>query len=307
MRKLLTPLFVLALFNTSFAQDAQPGFLSDPLNHPMAPFYGLMILLLVVIVLVIIVAAMMIRVVNTMTERAARERAERLGIPYKPRPSFWSRFTTIANAAVPVEEEKSIELDHEYDGIKELDNHLPPWWKWLFYATVVWAVVYMFIYHMSGSMPLMEQEYNKEVAQAEEAKRKFLATQPKAVIDESALTYTADAGLISKGKDLYTINCAPCHKNDGGGGIGPNLTDEYWLHGGDIKDVYATIKNGVPEKGMVSWAAVMSPEQIRDVSYFVLSLQGTNPPGAKGPQGELYQAAPAAEVSADTLKAQAKL
>ena len=153
----------------------------------------------------------------------------------------------------------------------------------------------------------MEEEYQNEVAIAEEQKKKFLANQPKVAVDENTLTYTKDDAIIAKGKEIYSINCAPCHKNDGGGGIGPNLTDEYWLHGGGVKDVYATVKNGVPEKGMVSWSNVLSPEQMRDVSFFILSLKGTNPPGAKGPQGEVYNAGNDAGVKTDTARAQASL
>lgn len=308
MRKLLTSIFLLVATGTStFAQEAQnSSFWSDPLSHPETPVFALMLLLVVVVILIMIVGIAMIQVLNTLSDKAERERAEKAGLAYKPRPSFWSKFVQSANASVALEDEKSIELDHDYDGIKELDNHLPPWWKYLFYATVVWAGVYVVVYHFSNSLPLMEDEYRNEVALAEEQKRKFLANQPKLEIDENALSYSADAGIISKGKEIYTINCAPCHKADGGGGIGPNLADEYWLHGGDVKNIYATIKNGVPEKGMVSWATVLSPEQLRDVSFFVMSLKGSNPPGAKGPQGEVFNAG-ANEVKADTLKTQASL
>jgi cytochrome c oxidase cbb3-type subunit III len=306
MKKLLLFLSFVGLSAATHAQEAKPAtFLDDPIHHPMAPFYALMALVVVVVVLVMTVAFMMIRVLNTLTEKVAQERAEKLGIVYTPRPSFWSRFVSTVNASVPLEEEKSIELDHNYDGIKELDNHLPPWWKWLFYGTIGWAAVYIVAYHLTDSMPLMEQEYRNEVVRAEESKKKFLADQPKVEIDENTLEYKVDAAIIAKGKEIYSINCSPCHKNDGGGGIGPNLTDEFWIHGGHVKNVYATVKNGVPEKGMVSWATVLSPEQLRDVSFYVMSLNGTNPPGAKAAQGELYKAAPAIET--DSLNAQAKL
>jgi cytochrome c oxidase cbb3-type subunit III len=307
MKKLILFGFTMASGISAFAQEANSAsFWSDPVNHPMAPFYGLIALVLVVIVLVMAVAIAMIRVLNTLSERVAQERAQRLGIEYKPRPSFWSRFVKTVNDSVPLEEEEKIELDHNYDGIKELDNHLPPWWKWLFYGTIGWAAVYMIVYHYSGTLPLMEQEYKNELTKAEEVKRKFLATQPKVEIDENTLTYSADAAIIAKGKDIYAINCSPCHKNDGGGGIGPNLTDEYWIHGGDIKNIFATVKNGVPEKGMVSWASVLSPEQLRDVSFFVMSLKGSNPPGAKAPQGTPFTPA-VEEVKSDSSKAQAAL
>lgn len=304
---LISTLLIIGGFG-ALAQDAQTKtFFDDPVNHPLTPFYALVALLLVVIVLILVVGIAMIRVLNTLADRAEKERAVKEGKVFAPRPTFWKRFVQTANASVPLENEKSIELDHNYDGIKELDNHLPPWWKWLFYGTIGWAVVYMVVYHFSGSLPLMEEEYQNEVAIAEEQKKKFLANQPKVAVDENTLTYTKDDAIIAKGKEIYSINCAPCHKNDGGGGIGPNLTDEYWLHGGGVKDVYATVKNGVPEKGMVSWSNVLNPEQMRDVSFFILSLKGTNPPGAKAPQGEVYNAGNDAGVKTDTARAQASL
>ncbi len=291
---------------SAFAQDSQPvRFLDDPINHPLTPFYALLLLLVTVALLIIVIGIAMIRVVNTLADRAEKEKAVKEGREYKARPSFWNRFLQTANASVPLEDEKSIEMDHSYDGIKELDNHLPPWWKWLFYGTIGWAGIYMVVYHFTDSLPLMEDEYRHELALAEQQKQKFLAQQPKVQVDENALTYSKDDAIIAKGKEIYSINCSACHKSDGGGGIGPNLTDEYWLHGGDVKDIYAVVKNGVPEKGMVSWANVLNPEQLRDVSFFIMSLQGSNPVGAKAPQGEVYK--PLAPVQADTVRAQASL
>jgi cytochrome c oxidase cbb3-type subunit III len=307
MKKFILILLTVASGFSSFAQEVQEKtFWDDPVNHPLTPFYAILFLLGIVILLVMVVGVALIRVINTLAERAERERAEKLGLVFKPRPSFWNRFVQAANASVPLEKEETIELDHNYDGIKELDNHLPPWWKWLFYGTIGWAGVYMVVYHFSGTLPLMEEEYQTEVSLAEQQKQKFLANQPKVQIDENALTYQHDEAMITKGKELFSINCAPCHKADGGGGIGPNLTDEYWLHGGDVKGIYSTIKKGVPEKGMVAWENVLTPEQLRDVSFFIVSIKGSNPPGAKGPQGEVFKTS-APEAKADSVKAQASL
>jgi cytochrome c oxidase cbb3-type subunit III len=307
MKKLFTSILTLGLPLTSFAQAAsEPTFLSDPFSHPMTPFYVIVSLISIVILLIAFVAFSIIRVLNTLSQSIERERAVQLGVEYKPVPTFWDRFTQKANASVPVENEKSIVLNHNYDGIRELDNHLPPWWTYLFYATIVWSVVYIFVYHFSGSLPLPAKEYQDELAEAEVVRKNYLATQPQVAIDENTLTYSVDAAIITKGKEIYSINCSPCHKQDGGGSIGPNLTDAYWLHGGDVKNVYATIKNGVPEKGMVSWSAVLSPEQIRDVSFFVLSLQGSKPVGAKGPQGTAAEPV-VPEVKNDSTKTQASL
>lgn len=298
----------LVLWGTGFgvmAQEAQaPLFWQDPLNHPMSPFYGLIALIAIAIFLILIVAVYMVRVLNTLADDLARGRARRQGVAYAPRPSTWQRFVRSMNASVPLTEEKGIELEHDYDGIKELDNHLPPWWKYMFYATIVWAVVYMIVYHVADTLPLQEGEYQNQIVQAEEVKKKYLATQPKLQIDENMLSYFEDDAIIARGKELYTINCTPCHKADGGGSIGPNLTDEYSIHGGDVKSVYAVIKNGVPEKGMISWAGVMSPEQLRDVSFFVLSLQGSDPAGAKQPQGTIFNSDPGVN---DSTRTQASL
>ncbi len=291
MKRVMLLSLMMAGGSSLMAQaTAEPqSFWQDPFNHPMTPVYGLIVLICVVIALIAFVAIAMIRVLNVLSENLAKERAEKLGVPYVPQPTYWQRLMRSLNASVPVEQEGSIELDHSYDGIRELDNHLPPWWKYLFYFTIVWAVIYLIAYHVTDSLPLQIDEYQNQVAKAEEVKKQYLATQPKVEVDESTLTYIKDDAIIAKGKEIYTSYCGSCHKADGGGMIGPNLTDEYWLHGGDVKNVYAVVKNGVPEKGMISWANTLSPEQIRNVAFYVLSLQGTNPPGAKAPQGTIYK------------------
>jgi cytochrome c oxidase cbb3-type subunit III len=221
--------------------------------------------------------------------------------------SLWQRFSQKMNASVPVDQEKNIELDHSYDGIKELDNHLPPWWKWLFYGTIGWAAVYIIVFHFSNSLPLSLEEYRAEIAQAEEQARKLKSAQPEPSIDENNLLYTADAAIIEKGKLVFNNNpCGSCHRNDGGGNtIGPNLTDEYWIHGGDIKNIFNTIKNGAVDKGMPAWGKAMSPQDVRDVSFYIMSLQGTNPPNGKAPQGEIFKQT--TSVQSDSTNSQASL
>lgn len=294
MKRILS-IFVMLLCSVgAFAQQVSEtkSFWADPINHPMTPLYLVTCFVFVVVILVCFVALYMIRILNMLTNQAEKERAEKLGIVYVPKPSWFSRFSQTMNASVPLELEKNIELDHNYDGIKELDNHLPPWWKWLFYGTIGWGAVYLFLFHISNSLPLSLDEYQTEVAMAEEQARKIKASQPQAEVDENALTFTLDSvSVIAKGKSVFMDNnCGSCHRTDGGGnGIGPNLTDQYWLHGGHIKNVFGTIKNGVVEKGMPAWGKSLSPQQVRDVTFFVLSLQGTNPANGKAPQGELYK------------------
>ena len=199
--------------------------------------------------------------------------------------------------SVPVEKEEEVLLDHDYDGIRELDNHLPPWWKYLFYFTIVWGIVYLLAYHVFDALPLSTEEYNQEMARAEEIKQANLASMDLPEIDESSVTPTEDPAELADGESIYQMQCAACHTADGGGSIGPNLTDKYWIHGGSMVDVYRTIKEGVPDKGMISWEPVLNPVQMRNVASYILTLQGTTPANPKAPQGDLYE--PEATTSGD--------
>ena len=288
MKKLFLLFTCFLVHGASFAQEAPAKtFWSDPLNDPLLPLYLVMAFVFVVALLVVVVALYILKILNMFTRQAEEARAEKLGMVYKPEPSFFATFWNKINALKPVEKEADILLDHNFDGIKELDNHLPPWWTWLFYATIVWSVVYMVVYHVTDSLPLQDAKYQTEVTVAEEKLQALRASQPQVVIDEAALVYEANDELIKKGRQVYVTNCASCHNASGEGGIGPNLTDDYWIHGGSVQNVYATIKNGVQEKGMIPWGPVLSPEQIRDVSFYIMSIRGSNPPNAKAPQGEL--------------------
>lgn len=293
LRKAATLVFAfLTAAAPAMAQDgtAPKSFMDDPINHPMAPLYLVTALLFVTLILVITVAVYMLRILNAFVEQAEKERAKKLGIAYVPSVSWWTKFWDDLNASVPVAKEQDIDLGHEYDGIRELDNHLPPWWKGILYGSMIWAVIYLIVYHFLGSLPLSGAEYENELAVAAEQVRAYRATQPVAVIDENALAYSADAAILSNGQKVFIgNNCQQCHRQDGGGNaIGPNLTDTSWIHGGSIKNIFQTIKNGVVEKGMPAWGKVMSPTDVRDVAFYVMSLQGTNPKDAKAPQGTVY-------------------
>jgi cytochrome c oxidase cbb3-type subunit 3 len=186
--------------------------------------------------------------------------------------------------AVPIEREHEIMLDHNYDGIIELDNNLPTWWLYLFYATVVFAVVYFSYFTVMEYGDNQIEEYQQEmVAAAEEMKLNA------SKVDENSATMLTDAAALKEGEVIFVENCAACHGKIGEGGVGPNVTDDYWLHGGDIKSVFKTIKFGVTEKGMIAWQSQISPVQIQQVASYILSLKGTNPPNAKAPQGELVK------------------
>ena len=188
---------------------------------------------------------------------------------------------------VPVAEEGAIMMDHEYDGIRELDNNLPPWWKYMFYVTIIFAVIYLIRFHVTGDGPSSEEEYIAMMEEAAEMKAEMMATATNLITEEN-VTYLIDAPTPEKGAAIYTGNCATCHGQLGEGGAGPNLTDEYWIHGGSISNVFSTIKYGVPAKGMIAWESQFTPEQMQTVASYILSLKGTNPPNGKAPQGELY-------------------
>ncbi len=201
---------------------------------------------------------------------------------------FWVKFSSQMNDSKPIEQENEILLSHEYDGIKELDNNLPPWWKSLFYVTIVFSVIYMLHYHVLESGLSSEGEYLTEL-KAAELEKSQTSTVTFAVTADNAKLLT-DAGSLASGKELYTKNCVACHGQNGEGLVGPNLADSYFIHGNTIKEVFLVIQNGVTEKGMLSWKAQFNPKQIEEVSSYVLSLVGTNPANPKAPQGNLIEA-----------------
>lgn len=187
----------------------------------------------------------------------------------------------------PVAQEDEIILDHNYDGIKELDNNLPPWWVYGFYVTIVFGVVYLIRFHVFNDYTQTE-EYETEVAEALVAIEEYKKTA-KNLVDVNTVTLLTDAADLTAGKSIFTTNCVACHKADGGGGIGPNLTDQYWILGGGIKNVFRTISEGGRDgKGMVAWKQTLKPAEMAQVASYVISLVGTTPAEPKEPQGEIW-------------------
>lgn len=193
----------------------------------------------------------------------------------------------ILSDAVEVENEEAILLDHDYDGIKELDNNLPPWWKYGFYLTILVAVVYMINYHVVKSSPLQLEEYTNSIKKADAEIAEFMKTSANNV-DENSVKLLTAASDISIGKELFLGTCAACHGKFGEGTVGPNLTDDYWLHSGSVKEIFKTIKYGYPDKGMKSWKEDFSPMQMAQLTGYIKTLRGTNPPKPKDKQGDLY-------------------
>ncbi len=214
--------------------------------------------------------------------------------------SLWDRI----NSFRPIREESKFDTGHDYDGIHELDNIIPPWFTAAFAGTILFAGVYLYRYHYAHSAPLSIQEFKMEMDAAAKLDNERLAGQGAAVDENSVTLLGADD--ISLGKATFGQYCTPCHMAHGGSsptGVGPNLTDDYWIHGGSIKDIFKSIKYGWPEKGMISWKDQLSANQIAQIASFIHSIHGSNPPGAKQPQGEIYkESAPAETAVKDTTK-----
>ena len=189
--------------------------------------------------------------------------------------------------AIPLEKEADMLLDHDYDGIKELDNALPPWWKYGFYITIVVAVFYIFKFEVWHTGMNPTQEYAEEMSAAKIQTDAYLASA-KENVDENSVVQLDAAGAAA-GKEIFTKTCVACHLAEGQGSVGPNLTDEYWIHGGGVKDIFKTIKYGYPDKGMQSWQTTYSPVQMQQLATYIRTLKGTNPPNPKAPQGDLYK------------------
>lgn len=211
----------------------------------------------------------------------------------------WLRKQWTAMNFKPIEEEHKIDTGHDYDGIRELDNIIPPWFTTAFLLTILFAAVYLYRYHIAKSAPLQIEEFKMEMAMADLQHDEYLKGEANS-INESNVSIMTGADLDA-GKKTFVTLCAACHKVDGGGMVGPNLTDDYTIHGGSLQDIFKTVKYGVPDKGMISWKDQLDPKQMAQVSNYILTLRGTNPPDAKEKQGELYVPKENVQVAADTM------
>lgn len=237
-------------------------------------------LILLTSILVLVVTLQLSAVLKKLTQDPQAVEEENL--------SWWEKFKGLK----PIEKESELALDHSYDGIVELDNPTPPWFMYLFYITIIFGGIYLFYYHLAPNNSLsQDEEYTTEVAIAEKEKEAYMKKFANAINADNVKVLTAKADL-DEGASIYATNCVACHGDKGQGGVGPNLTDKFWIHGGSIKSLFTTITNGVPEKGMIAWNKTLNPMQIQKVSSFIVSLQGTNPPGAKEPQGTEENTAP---------------
>ncbi|MEP7372760.1 MAG: cbb3-type cytochrome c oxidase N-terminal domain-containing protein [Chitinophagaceae bacterium] len=203
----------------------------------------------------------------------------------RTRLSWWDKF----NKLRPVSQEAELDLGHDYDGIRELNNRLPPWWLYGFYLTIVVAFIYLWRFHISHSGPSSIEEYETAIAKADVEVGEYLKKKGDNV-DENTVTLLTAASDLEAGKTIFSnpANCVTCHRADGGGIVGPNLTDDYWIYGGSVKDIFKTVKYGT-NKGMRSWKDDFSAKQIAQVVSYIKSLHGTNPPNPKEPAGQFYK------------------
>jgi cytochrome c oxidase cbb3-type subunit 3 len=259
-----------------------PVIMTDPMNY-------LILFVMVILLSTILVMSRVIRILLwNISGKPASKKSTEQSAPEKSSISFWKRLNTKLNDSTPVEKEEDILLDHEYDGIKELDNNLPPWWKYGFYLTIVFSLVYLVHYHVSGSGNGQLEEYQVQLNEAEQLKTERLK-EAAGNVDETNVTLLSEASAIAEGKKVFSEKCMVCHGKAGEGLVGPNLTDDYWLHGGKINDIFKIIKYGFPSKGMLAWQGQLTPVQMQQVASYIKSIHGTNPPNAKESQGDLYQ------------------
>ncbi len=264
-------------------------FFVDSGNQPAFIKYPIVLLfLLLVLIILITIEAIVAALENVMFQSLTDEGKERYLIAKNKVPQFtWIKnFYKRLVGTKPMEEEGELILDHNYDGIKELDNSLPPWWKYSFYASILFAAAYLINFFILGN-----NRQNDELAQEYEAAKISIAEykkNAKDLVDINTVTLLNDASDLNNGKAIFEQNCIPCHMADGGGGIGPNLTDNHWILGGGIKNVFHTITEGGRDgKGMISWKQNFKPLEIAQVASYVISLQGTTPANPKAAEGDI--------------------
>lgn len=286
--KLFTPVITSLLFVNSLAAQTQTAPAEGEMN--MNAYYTVLFIIFIILINLIFIPLFMSQKSEGEVTAGAEIKKSVLAVLFGK-----------LSGLKPVEAEHSLLIDEDYDGIQELDNNVPPWFNILFYSTIVIAVIYLINYHVLHIGKLPFQEYADEVIAAEIQREELIKTG--AFINETTVELLTDPEAITSGKQIFTTNCVPCHGENAGGTVGPNLTDEYWIHGGGIKNVFKTVKYGVPAKGMIAWMNQFNPKMMQQVSSYVLSLQGTKPVNGKPPEGDLYkESTDSSNVKSDTSK-----
>jgi cytochrome c oxidase cbb3-type subunit 3 len=286
--------YLRTIFLFSLCIGIQPAFADD---HSLIAYdvenyigYGFIVTTLILFVIVMLLLLRTFRILTRMvlkTQGYTKEQIEAEMNPVKvkkekkPTVEVWNKLLSLR----PLIEEKEILIAHDYDGIQELDNPIPAWFMYLFYGTIVFAVGYLLNYHVFHTGQLQYEEYKTEMVQADVARKLYLSKAANQV-DENTVKLVHDPLILASGQAIFKQNCVPCHGDHAQGTVGPNLTDDYWMHGNKINDLFKTVKYGVLSKGMPTWEKVLTPKQISDVVNYVKSLNGSNPLNPKAPQGD---------------------
>ncbi len=303
-RKTKMTLLVLGFPTLTFAQEA-PGLESLYATYQLEIVLGVAAMVSVLALLALVTALYAMKAMAGGGQEVAAESSLISVRPGEEGLGFWRRFWNRMNNSVPIAHEETVLTDHAYDGIRELDNRLPPWWLYGFYITIIFGVTYVLNYHVFQTGKLQEEEYIAEMERAEAEVTAYLATLDN-LIDETSVTFTSEEPELLAGQEIYISKCSACHGQQGEGGVGPNLTDPYWLHGGNIQSIFKTIKYGVPAKGMISWEAQLIPKEMQQVASYIYTLEGTTPENPKEPQGELFERK-APEQPKDMAEGEAKM
>ncbi|MDR6846066.1 cbb3-type cytochrome c oxidase N-terminal domain-containing protein [Flavobacterium granuli] len=289
MKKLIPP-YIRVLF-IFFSVLGVMEYFIDSGDHPAFIKYPMVAVFLFVLLFLLIAVEITLNAVNTITYRLLSEEEkaklaleDSLSLSEK---SWYKNLMQRLTRTVPIEDEKQLLMDHDYDGIKELDNNLPPWWVYLFYACIIFSVIYLVRYEIMGA-PDQETELKNEMAQAKIEVAEYMKTAPD-LMDENSVTLLTEPADLTNGKAIFETNCAACHRADGGGQIGPNLTDDNWILGGGIKKIFHTVTNGGRDgKGMIAWKGTLKPKEIQAVASYIISLKGSNPKDPKAPEGDVW-------------------
>lgn len=281
LRVVVTFFLVFGLMEYFVDSGNKPAFIA----YPIAQFFLIMVLLLLIAIELILQA-----VENVMFQTLSNEAKERY-LANKAKSWEWTwgkQLYAKLLGSKPIEAEGEIILDHNYDGIRELDNKLPPWWVYMFYATILFGVVYLARFHIFNDYS-QKLEYEQEVATAQLEIEQYKKTA-KGLVDVNTVELLTDAADISGGKAIFETNCVACHMADGGGGIGPNLTDQNWILGGGIKNIFHTISEGGRDgKGMIAWKQTLKPLEMAQVaSYIMVEINGKTPANPKAAEGDIW-------------------
>lgn len=272
---------ILGLVEYFVDSGDKPAFIEQPI---------IMLFLLLVLLILIAIEAIVSSMDNILYQSLNEEAKAKYDVQKVKTPKIITWLSTTYKKLLgqkPVEEEHEIILDHNYDGIKELDNSLPPWWLYGFYASIIFGAIYLLRYHVFNGDTQFD-ELETEYAEAKIAIENY-KKNAKDLVDINTVEILTELSDLKAGQAIFETNCVACHKADGGGGIGPNLTDNYWISGGGIKDVFRTVSEGGRDgKGMIAWKTMLKPAEMAQVSSYVLQFQGTTPAEPKAPEGDLW-------------------